>query len=62
LTALGEPTEENSTQRTTLQDSINEIKTDIGLSICEKQGFELIELEESVRHDGGAWLKFMKLP
>ena len=22
----------------------------------------MIELEEAVRHDGGAWLKFMKLP
>ena len=62
LTALGEPTEENAAQRTALQNQINEIKTDIGLSISEKQGFELIELEEAVRHDGGAWLKFMKLP
>jgi hypothetical protein len=34
----------------------------IGTAICEKQGFELIELEEAIKNDGGCWLKFMKLP
>lgn len=30
--------------------------------MCEKQGFELIELEEAIKNDGGCWLTFMKLP
>lgn len=34
----------------------------MGIAICEKQGFELIELEEAIKNDGGCWLKFMKLP
>ena len=34
----------------------------IGVSICEKQGFELIEFEEAVKNDGGCWLTLLKLP
>lgn len=34
----------------------------IGTAICEKNGFELIELEEAVKTDGGCWLKFYKVP
>ena len=34
----------------------------VGISVCEKQGFELIELEEAVKNDGGCWLTLMKLP
>ena len=26
------------------------------------QGFELIELEEAIKNDGGCWLTLMKLP
>lgn len=33
-----------------------------GVSISEKQGFELIELEEAIKNDGGCWLTLMKLP
>jgi len=32
------------------------------MSISEKSGFELIEFEEFVRDDGGAWLTFSKVP
>jgi hypothetical protein len=34
----------------------------IGTAICEKSGFELIELEEAIKVDGGTWLKFYKVP
>ena len=34
----------------------------IGTASCEKSGFELIELEEAVKVDGGFWLRFMKVP
>ena len=34
----------------------------VGISVCEKQGFELIELEEAIKNDGGCWLTLMKLP
>lgn len=34
----------------------------VGMSVCEKQGFELIELEEAIKNDGGCWLTLMKLP
>jgi len=34
----------------------------IGSAICEKFGFELIELEDAVKEDGGCWLKFIKVP
>jgi len=33
-----------------------------GLSICDKTGHELIEFEEAIRNEGGAWLKLMKVP
>ena len=31
-----------------------------GLSICDKTGHELIEFEEAIRSEGGAWLKLLK--
>jgi len=34
----------------------------VGVSVCDKNGFELIEFEEFVREDGGVWLTFSKLP
>lgn len=34
----------------------------IGTATCEKSGFELIELEEAVKIDGGCWVKFIKAP
>jgi hypothetical protein len=34
----------------------------IGTATSEKSGFELIELEEAVKFEGGCWLKFIKLP
>jgi len=34
----------------------------IGTATCEKSGFELIELEEAVKIDGGCWIKFVKVP
>lgn len=37
-------------------------KSLIGTAISEKSGFELIELEEAVKKEGGCWLKFYKVP
>lgn len=37
-------------------------KSMIGTAVCDKSGFELIELEEAVQQDGGCWLKFYKVP
>lgn len=34
----------------------------VGLSICEKQGFELIELEEAITRNQGCWLILSKCP
>jgi hypothetical protein len=34
----------------------------IGTATTEKSGFELIELEEAVKYEGGCWLKFIKIP
>ena len=61
---MGAPGEEADPARNRLEADIAELQnqTLTGLSVCEKQGFELIELEEAVKNDGGCWLKFMKLP
>ena len=47
-----------------LQAEIDELNKTalIGIMHCEKSGFELIEFEEFVKEDGGAWLLFSKLP
>jgi predicted DNA-binding protein (MmcQ/YjbR family) len=37
-------------------------KSNIGVAVCEKQSFELIEFEEMVKIEGGCWLRFMKIP
>lgn len=34
----------------------------IGTATSEKAGFELIELEEAVKVEGGLWIKFIKAP
>lgn len=34
----------------------------VGVAACEKVGFELIELEEAVKNEGGCWVRFMKVP
>lgn len=34
----------------------------IGLAVCDKAGFELIEFEEAVKNEGGCYLKFMRIP
>ena len=67
LAALGPPSDESAQadeERTRLQDEIAEVQKSAltGISICDKQGFELIEIEEAIKNDGGCWLKFMKLP
>ena len=38
------------------------VKSNTGLSICEKTGFELVEFEEAVIRNGGCWLSFYKGP
>ena len=38
------------------------MKSNTGLSICEKTGFELVEFEEAVIRNGGCWLSFYKGP
>lgn len=47
-----------------LSSQISELQGRIftGSISSEKQGYELIELEEWVQRDKGCWLKFMKLP
>lgn len=62
LAALTE--EEQTEQRADIQAEIDLITPDanIGQSICDKTGHELIEFEEAVRSEGGAWLKLMKVP
>ena len=30
--------------------------------MCQKTGYELIELEESVKYDHGVWIRFLKTP
>ena len=32
------------------------------MSNCAKTGYELIEVEESVKYDHGTWIRFMKVP
>ena len=51
-------------EKARIEAEIKEVQdqTLVGVSICEKQGFELIELEEAIKNDGGCWLTFMKLP
>lgn len=34
----------------------------IGTATSEKSGYELIELEEAVKNEGGCWIKFIKAP
>lgn len=34
----------------------------IGTATSEKSGFELLELEEAVKSEGGCWIKFIKAP
>lgn len=47
-----------------VQDEVDMLKAKsmIGTAQCEKNGFELIELEEAVKTDGGCWVKFIKVP
>lgn len=61
---MGAPGESVEPERTRLESDIAELQktTLVGISICEKQGFELIELEEAIKNDGGCWLTLMKLP
>jgi len=51
-------------ERVRIEHEIAEVQrqTTVGVSISEKQGFELIELEEAINNDGGCWLTFLKLP
>lgn len=37
-------------------------ESNTGLSICEKTSYELVEFEEAVNSERGAWLKFSKMP
>jgi hypothetical protein len=37
-------------------------KSMIGTATSEKAGFELLELEEAVKNEGGCWIKFLKAP
>jgi hypothetical protein len=34
----------------------------VGLAVTQKTGFELIEFEEIVKEEKGAWLTFMRIP
>ena len=64
LAALGEPSDDNANERADLENQIKDetSKLNIGLAVCEKLGFELVEFEESVVKNGGVWVKFCKLP
>ena len=64
MAGLGETTAENEAEKAKIQGEIDELQkfTQIGRSSCEKQGFELIELEESIIKEGGCWLVLHKVP
>jgi len=34
----------------------------VGVAITPKDGYELLELEEAVKHEHGCWVRFMKYP
>jgi hypothetical protein len=61
---LGEVPEDDQEKRDNLQDEIDELmgNTNVGMANCAKTGYELIELEESVRYDHGTWIRFMRTP
>ena len=61
---MGAPGESAEPERARIEAEIAELQKTmlVGISVCEKQGFELIELEEAVKNDGGCWLTLMKLP
>jgi len=61
---MGATSEEPEPERARIEAEISDFQKQalVGMGICEKQGFELIELEEAIKNDGGCWLKFMKLP
>jgi hypothetical protein len=56
--------EEEGQAREMLQQQIDDLVgfSNIGTSICIKENYELIELEESIKNDEGCWIKFMKTP
>jgi len=47
-----------------IQQQIDELigNTNVGIAVCNKEGYELIELEEGVKNDHGCWIRFMKTP
>ena len=60
----GDGSEDGKSSIKQCQDEVDHLKAKslIGTAICEKLGFELIELEEAVKNDGGCWVKFIKVP
>ena len=64
LTQLSAAEEVKEDEKARVEAEIAEVQkqTLIGVSMSEKQGFELIEVEEAIKNDGGCWLTLMKLP
>jgi hypothetical protein len=64
LLSVAEPTDEQKDQTKQLQEEVDTLKAQsmIGTCFCDKTTFELIELEEAVKNDGGCWVKFVKAP
>ena len=61
---LNEVPEEENEKRIVLQDKIDDLTrlTNIGKVSTQKEGYELVELEEMVNSEKGCWLRFFKLP
>jgi hypothetical protein len=55
---------ETEEEKVPLQEHIEalEKQKELGLKKIEKDAFELVEMEEQVIHDGGCWVRFMKVP
>lgn len=56
--------EENQPKRDEIQLKIDDLigDTNVGRVICTKESYEIVEMEEAIRAEGGCWLRFMKLP
>ena len=56
--------EDEQKARNLLQKQIDDLVgfSNVGTSICYKESYELIELEESIKQEEGCWIKFMKTP
>lgn len=64
MIAAADQTDEGKAALKKQQDDCDALKAAsmIGTATSEKAGFELIELEEAIKTEGGLWIKFIKAP